>query len=70
MASPGQPRNETMFWEEKVTAKIISVGIWGATRPLILFYSHNINNPDTAFLWTDLQLLLSFYKCLNKKFHL
>lgn len=38
MASPAQLKNDTLLWEEKVNAKIISAGIWDAQRPLIFKY--------------------------------
>lgn len=38
MASPAaQPRNETLLWEEKGNAKIISAGTWDAKRPFKSF---------------------------------
>lgn len=36
MASPAQPRNEALLWEEKVNAKIMLVGIWNTKQPFIL----------------------------------
>lgn len=61
MASPVQQEMRQCFGKKKLLLKLVQLEfevLEDHLFSLILFYSYNINNPDTAFLLTDLQLLL------------
>lgn len=67
MASSAQPQNEALLWEEKVNAKIMSVGTWDAKRPFKVFYFHNISNQYTTCVlrFANFAIILQMLKFKN-----